>query len=71
MPDEPRIVVIGAGPTGIGAAWRLHELGHSNWTLLDAADAGGGLASSVVDDQGFTWDLGGHVLFSHYRYFDL
>lgn len=70
MPDEPRIVVIGAGPTGIGAAWRLHEMGHRNWVLVDAAASGGGLASSVVDDQGFTWDLGGHVLFSHYRYFD-
>ena len=24
----------------------------------------------MVDAQGFTWDLGGHVLFSHYQYFD-
>ena len=70
MQNEPRIVVIGAGPTGIGAAWRLQELGHTNWILVDSAATGGGLASSVVDDQGFTWDLGGHVLFSHYRYFD-
>jgi protoporphyrinogen oxidase len=65
-----RVVIIGAGPTGLGAAWRLHEMGHANWTLVEAATEPGGLARSVVDDRGFTWDLGGHVLFSHYEYFD-
>lgn len=65
-----RIVIIGAGPTGLGAAWRLRELGHPDWELHEAAGHPGGLATSVVDPQGFTWDLGGHVLFSHYRYFD-
>lgn len=64
------IVILGAGPTGLGAAWRLHERGHVNWSLYEAASEPGGLASSVVDARGFTWDLGGHVLFSHYRYFD-
>ena len=67
---EPRVLVIGAGPTGLGAAWRLNELGHANWVLLETSDHPGGLASSIVDERGFTWDLGGHVLFSHYRYFD-
>lgn len=67
---EPRILIIGAGPTGLGAAWRLNELGHTNWELVESASHAGGLASSVVDSQGFTWDLGGHVLFSHYQYFD-
>lgn len=65
-----RVVVIGGGPTGLGAAHRLDELGHDDWTLLEASSHYGGLASSVVDDAGFTWDLGGHVLFSHYAYFD-
>ena len=68
--DAPRIVIVGAGPTGLGAAWRLQELGHTDWDLYERAETAGGLASSVVDDQGFTWDLGGHVLFSHYEYFD-
>ena len=70
MSAETRIVILGAGPTGLGAAWRLHERGHRNWALYETASQGGGLASSVIDPQGFTWDLGGHVLFSHYRYFD-
>ena len=70
MSAEPRIAIIGAGPTGLGAAWRLNEAGHTNWALYEAADHAGGLASSVVDAQGFTWDQGGHVLFSHFPYFD-
>jgi len=65
-----RIVILGAGPTGLGAAWRLHERGHKTWSLYEATSHAGGLASSVIDPHGFTWDLGGHVLFSHYRYFD-
>jgi protoporphyrinogen oxidase len=65
-----RVVIIGAGPTGLGAAWRLQELGHTNWVVYEAGAHAGGLASSVVDAKGFTWDLGGHVLFSHYPYFD-
>ena len=68
--SSDRIVIIGAGPTGLGAAWRLQELEHGQWTLYEASSSAGGLASSFVDPQGFTWDLGGHVLFSHYRYFD-
>lgn len=64
------IVIIGAGPTGLGAAWRLHELGFKHWRLVEAGDQAGGLASSFVDDKGFTWDIGGHVQFSHYAYFD-
>ncbi len=65
-----RIIILGAGPTGLGAAWRLQERGHTQWSLYEAAPEAGGLASSVIDAHGFTWDLGGHVLFSHYRYFD-
>src|SRR5688572_20247989 len=65
-----KIVILGAGPTGLGAAWRLQEHGHKDWLLLESSDRPGGLSMSVRDDAGFTWDLGGHVLFSHWRYFD-
>ena len=64
------IAIIGAGPTGIGAALRLIELGHEDFTLIDGAASPGGLASSRRDARGFIWDLGGHVQFSHYKKFD-
>jgi protoporphyrinogen oxidase len=67
---EPRIAIIGAGPTGLGAAWRLSELNYGRWELFEASDHPGGLSASLVDRSGFTWDLGGHVVFSHYEYFD-
>jgi protoporphyrinogen oxidase len=65
-----RIVILGAGPTGLGAAHRLGELGHSSWAIYERADGVGGLASSYRDPHGFIWDHGGHVMFSHYTYFD-
>lgn len=68
--NEKKIVIIGAGPTGLGAAYRLHELGYENWVLYEKSDYVGGHASSHVDPQGFVWDEGGHVIFSHYPYFD-
>jgi protoporphyrinogen oxidase len=68
--NNPRIVVIGAGPTGLGAACRLHELGYENWILYEKSDHVGGHAASHVDENGFLWDEGGHVIFSHYPYFD-
>lgn len=65
-----RIVIIGAGPVGLGAGYRLQELGYSNWAIYDRNPYIGGLATSFQDDAGFTYDIGGHVMFSHYPYFD-
>jgi protoporphyrinogen oxidase len=67
---EPKIVIIGAGPTGLGAGYRLKELGYRNFHLYDRLPYIGGLASSFTDSAGFTWDIGGHVMFSHYKYYD-
>jgi protoporphyrinogen oxidase len=68
-PVEVDVLIIGGGPTGLGAALHL-EKAAANWTLLEANDYLGGLSASFVDDKGFTWDLGGHVQFSHYASFD-
>ena len=65
-----RYLILGAGPTGLGAARRLQELGVHDWQIVEAAPEPGGLATSFLDDKGFTWDIGGHVQFSHYEYFD-
>ena len=64
------IIIIGAGPCGLGAAWRLNELGHNNWSLYERNSHPGGLSASFKDSEDFWWDIGGHVLFSHYPYFD-
>jgi protoporphyrinogen oxidase len=65
-----RFLILGAGPTGLGAARRLQELGVHDWQIVEAAPEPGGLATSFLDEKGFTWDIGGHVQFSHYEYFD-
>ncbi|MEI6125402.1 MAG: FAD-dependent oxidoreductase [Pseudomonadota bacterium] len=65
-----KIVIIGAGPCGLGAAWRLHELGIDNFEIFEKNDYVGGLSASFEDAKGFTWDIGGHIQFSHYDYFD-
>ena len=67
--NETEFLIIGGGPTGLGAATRLQEKG-KDWHLLEAEDHFGGLAASFKDEKGFTWDLGGHVQFSHYETFD-
>jgi protoporphyrinogen oxidase len=67
---QPTILILGAGPTGLGAAYRLQELGYKNFLILEKNDFVGGLATSFTDKKGFTWDIGGHVVHSHYKYFD-
>lgn len=67
---DGRILILGAGPTGLGAARQLERNHHRPWRLLEACGNAGGLSASFVDGAGFTWDVGGHVQFSHYAYFD-
>jgi len=71
-PDKEhyKYIIVGAGPTGLGAAYRLVELGERDLIVLEKNPYPGGLSASFQDKKGFTWDLGGHVIFSHYPYFD-
>jgi protoporphyrinogen oxidase len=66
-----RVAIVGAGPCGLGCARELDRLGFREWTVYERENHPGGLASSVLDPAGFTWDLGGHVVFSHFGEFDL
>jgi protoporphyrinogen oxidase len=64
-----RVLILGAGPCGLACAYRLSELGH-DWVLAEASDRVGGAAASVLDKQGFTWEFGGHVIFSKIKAFN-
>ncbi|KAI9026737.1 hypothetical protein DFJ74DRAFT_630685 [Hyaloraphidium curvatum] len=68
----PAIVILGAGPAGLGAASALSALGDAAppWLLLETSDSPGGLASTDATPEGFFFDRGGHVIFSHCREFD-
>lgn len=71
--EERDLVILGAGPTGLGAASRLHMRRSAetcDWLLVDAAGDAGGLSQSEVTSEGFLFDMGGHVIFSHFAYFD-
>lgn len=63
-PDEhPQVVVIGAGPTGLSAACHLGE----GCLLLEQNDRVGGWCRSI-QEQGFTFDHAGHIMFSNDPY---
>jgi protoporphyrinogen oxidase len=41
--EQKKIVIIGAGPTGLGAAYRLKELGYRNFQIYERSAHIGGL----------------------------
>ncbi len=56
-------VVLGAGPTGLSAAYHLGK----GSLLLEQNDTVGGWCRSIVDN-GFTFDYAGHIMFSNDPY---
>lgn len=57
------VVVIGAGPTGLSAAYHLGEQA----LLLERNDRVGGWCRSI-EVNGFTFDFAGHIMFSNEPY---
>ena len=68
--QDAHVAIVGAGPCGLACAHELQRLGHGDWALYERAAVAGGHAGSEVDPAGFTWDQGGHVVFSHFGEFD-
>lgn len=60
---EPVNVVIGAGPTGLSAAYHLG----GDTLLVERNDRVGGWCRSI-NDAGFTFDYAGHIMFSNDAY---
>ena len=58
-----KVVVIGAGPAGLTAAYMLAKKGHRRVTILEADDIVGGI-SRTAQYKGFRFDIGGHRFFS-------
>lgn len=57
-----QVVVIGAGPAGLTAAYELQRNGH-NCVVLEADDVVGGI-SRTVERDGWRFDIGGHRFFT-------
>ncbi len=58
-----RILVIGAGPAGLTAAYQLAKLGLYRITVLEADETVGGI-SRTARYKGFRFDIGGHRFFT-------
>jgi protoporphyrinogen oxidase len=61
--DARPYVVIGGGPAGLSAGYLLAKAGRKV-IVLEAEDQVGGIAKTVVDPDGYRFDLGGHRFFT-------
>lgn len=61
MPVTTRIGIIGAGPSGLAAAYALAKLGYSNVTVLEKHHTVAGMCESV--------DIGGTGSLNQYKHF--
>ena len=64
MPDKKKVIVIGAGPAGLTAAYELLKRSDEyDVTVLEESEAMGGISRTVVY-KGNRMDMGGHRFFS-------
>jgi protoporphyrinogen oxidase len=62
VPETAPVVVIGAGPAGLTAAYQLGKAGHPA-VVLEASDTVGGI-SRTEERDGWRFDIGGHRFFT-------
>ena len=65
-----RIAILGAGPCGLGAAFRLAEAGYADFHVFERAVTQAGWLHPSATTPGFVWDFGCHVLYSHSDWFN-
>lgn len=58
---RPRVVILGAGPAGLGAAWQLAKRGKADAIVIEQRDDVGGNSGSF-DLGGLSVDYGSHRL---------
>ncbi|MGW7515308.1 NAD(P)/FAD-dependent oxidoreductase [Streptomyces sp. NPDC054796] len=61
-PDIARAVVVGAGPAGLTAAWKLCEMDEKPLVLEADGEVGG--LSRTVEREGWRFDIGGHRFYT-------
>jgi protoporphyrinogen oxidase len=64
-----KIVIIGAGLTGLSAAYHLEQSGYTDFKIFEKESTPGGLCRSIYQD-GFTFDYTGHLLHISDPYFE-
>lgn len=62
------IIILGAGLTGLSAAYHLEQLGIHDYQIFERERTIGGLCRTVQQD-GFTFDYTGHLLHLNHLYF--
>jgi protoporphyrinogen oxidase len=58
--NKPRVAILGAGPAGMTAAWRLSELGFPV-TVIERDEAVGGMGRTITLDGKYAVDFGPHT----------